>query len=51
MPAGLFPGSDGRDVALVDETVDAGEVVLVTIENAGGVEAPTSEPIVGTMPV
>jgi anti-sigma-K factor RskA len=51
VPAGLFPGSDGREVALVDGTVDTGEVVLVTIEPAGGVDAPTTEPIVGTAPV
>ena len=51
VPAGLFPGSDGRAVALVDGTVDTGEVVLVTIEPAGGVDAPTTEPIVGTAAV
>ena len=51
VPAGLFPGQDGREVALVDGTVDEGEVVLVTIEPAGGVDAPTSEPVVGTLPV
>ena len=51
VPAGVFPGSDGRDVALLDEPVDAGEVVLVTIENAGGVEAPTSAPIAASDPV
>ena len=26
-PAGIFPGGDGREVALVDGTVDTGEVV------------------------
>ena len=36
------------EVALLDGTVDTGEVVLVTIEPAGGVHAPTTEPIVGT---
>jgi anti-sigma factor RsiW len=51
VPAGLFPGSQGREVALVEGTVDAGEVVLVTVEREGGVDAPTTEPIVGTMPV
>jgi len=50
-PAGLFPGQDGRSIAPVDVTVEPGQVVLVTIEDAGGVDAPTSEPIVGTMPV
>lgn len=50
VPAGLFPGQDGREIALVDGTVGEGEVVLVTVEPAGGVDAPTSEPIVGTLP-
>ena len=51
VPAGVFPGGDGREIALVDGVVDAGEVVLVTIEQAGGVDAPTTEPIIGTAPV
>ena len=51
VPAGLFPGKDGRDVAPIDGTVASGQVVLVTLEDEGGVDAPTSEPIVGTMPV
>ena len=49
--AGLFPGGDGRDVVPVDGIVEAGQVVLVTVEEEGGVDAPTSEPILGTMPV
>jgi anti-sigma-K factor RskA len=49
--AGLFPGSDGRDVVPVEGTVDTGQVVLVTIEDAGGVDAPTTEPIAGSLPV
>lgn len=51
VPAGVFPGADGREIALVEGTVDAGEVVLVTVEQAGGVDAPTTEPIVGTEPI
>ena len=51
VPAGVFPGADGREIALVDGTVDTGEVVLVTVEPAGGVDAPTTEPILGTLPV
>lgn len=51
VPAGLFSGSDGREIAPVDGALEPGQVVLVTIEQAGGVDAPTSEPIVGTMPV
>jgi anti-sigma factor RsiW len=49
-PAGLFPGQDGRDVVPVDGTVGEGQVVLVTIEDAGGVDAPTTEPILGSQP-
>lgn len=51
VPAGLFPGRDGREIAPVDGTLEPGQVVLVTIEQAGGVDAPTSEPIIGTVPV
>jgi anti-sigma-K factor RskA len=51
VPAGVFPGREGREVTLVDGTVDTGQVVLVTVEPEGGVDAPTSEPIVGTQPV
>ena len=51
VPAGLFPGRDGREITPIEGTVESGQVVLVTIEDAGGVDAPTSEPIIGTMPV
>jgi anti-sigma-K factor RskA len=50
-PAGLFPGSEGVEIVQVEGTVEPGEVVAVTIEDAGGAEAPSSEPIVGSMPV
>jgi anti-sigma-K factor RskA len=50
-PAGLFPGRDGRDIVPVEGTVEDGQVVLVTIEDAGGVDAPTTEPILGSAPV
>ena len=50
-PAGLFPGEDGQDVVLVDGTVKPGAVVAVTVEHAGGVEAPTTTPIVASDPV
>ena len=49
--AGLFPGSDGLAVLPLDGTVDTGEIVAVTVEQAGGVDAPTTKPIVGTMPI
>ncbi len=44
--AGVFEGDGERDVVPVDETVGDGSVVLVTVENEGGVDAPTSDPIV-----
>ena len=44
-PAGLFPGGDGAAIERVDGTVEPGDVVAVTIEAAGGVDAPTSQPI------
>jgi anti-sigma-K factor RskA len=49
--AGIFPGQDGVDVVLVDGDVAEGEVVAVTVEQAGGVEAPTTTPIVASDPV
>ena len=48
--AGLFPGTDGLEVLPLDGTVDTGEIVAVTVEPAGGVDAPTTQPIVGTEP-
>ena len=50
VPAGLFDGGGTRDVVPVEGTVDAGSVVLVTVEDAGGVDAPTSDPIVASQP-
>jgi anti-sigma-K factor RskA len=49
--AGLFPGRDGIEIVGVDGTVEPTQIVAVTIEDAGGADAPTSEPVVGTMPV
>jgi len=49
--AGLFPGSDGTDVVGIDGRVGDGDVVAVTIEDAGGVNAPTTTPIVASEPV
>ena len=49
--AGLFPGRDGTDVEGLDGTVTEGDVVAVTVENEGGVKAPTSTPIVASAPV
>jgi anti-sigma-K factor RskA len=43
--AGLFDGGDARDLVLLDRTVPEGAVVAVTVEQAGGVEAPTGTPL------
>jgi anti-sigma factor RsiW len=51
VPAGIFPGADGLDVVLVEGDVGDGEVVAVTVEPAGGVETPTSPPVVASDPV
>ena len=49
--AGLFPGGDGTAIERVDGTVEPGDVVAVTIEAAGGVDAPTTAPIAASGPV
>jgi anti-sigma-K factor RskA len=49
--AGIFPGEDGLDVVLVDGDVAEGEVVAVTVEQAGGAEAPSLPPVVASDPV
>ena len=49
--AGLFPGGGSRDVVPVDAIVGPGSQVLVTLERAGGVDAPTASPIVASNPV
>jgi anti-sigma factor RsiW len=45
-PAGLFDGDDRRDVVLLDEKVPANAVVAVTVEQDGGVDAPTQKPFI-----
>jgi anti-sigma factor RsiW len=47
-PAGLFPGSEDVEIVGVEGTVNAGDLVAVTVENAGGVDAPTTAPIVAS---
>jgi anti-sigma-K factor RskA len=49
VPAGLFPG--GERVVHVDGTVDEGDVVAVTVEDAGGAQAPTPPLVVASEPV
>ena len=51
IPAGIFPGEDGVDVVLVDGDVAEGEVVAVTVEQAGGAETPNLPPVVASDPV
>ena len=49
--AGLFRGGGTRDVVPVEGTVAPGAKVLVTLERSGGVDAPTTTPIVASDPV
>lgn len=49
LPAGLFPG--GEPVVNVEGTVDDGDVVAVTIEDAGGARTPTPPLVVASEPV
>jgi anti-sigma-K factor RskA len=51
VPAGVFSGAGDRDVVPVDQPVDTGSVVLVTVEPEGGVDAPTTQPIIASQPV
>jgi anti-sigma-K factor RskA len=48
--AGLFDGQAARDVISVERPVAPGSVVLVTVEDDGGTDAPTSAPIVASHP-
>lgn len=49
--AGTFVSGGKRNVVPVAGTVDADSVVAVTVEEAGGVDAPTSAPVVASQPV
>ena len=51
VPAGLFAGGEERNVVPLDMTVSPGAQVLVTLERSGGVDAPTTSPIVASKPV
>ncbi len=50
-PAGLFSGSDGAELVGVEGTVTAGDLVAVTLEPEGGVDKPTTAPIVASDPI
>jgi anti-sigma-K factor RskA len=43
--AGLFPGAPGRSAVPLTRPVPEGAVVAVTLERAGGVQKPTSDPL------
>ncbi|MWV57262.1 anti-sigma factor [Rathayibacter sp. VKM Ac-2754] len=45
VPAGTFDGGDGRTVAPLEGTLAEGAVVAVTVEDAGGSDVPTTDPI------
>lgn len=49
--AGVFSIDEGLDVVLVDGDVAEGEIVAVTIEEAGGATSPTLPPVVASNPV
>ena len=51
IPAGIFPGEEGIDVVLVDGDVAPGEIVAVTVEQAGGAETPSLPPLVASDPI
>ena len=44
-------GGKGRDVVPVEGTIGPGAQVLVTVEREGGVDAPTTAPVVASQPV
>ena len=45
VPAGLFTGGDSRTVVPLTVPVSEGAIVAVTVEEAGGVQQPTQDPI------
>ena len=47
-PAGLFSGRDGTQIVAIDGMVQAGDLVAVTVEPSGGVDLPTTAPIVAS---
>jgi anti-sigma-K factor RskA len=51
LPAGLFPGTGASELIDVEGTVGAGDVVAVTLEEAGGAETPTPPLLVASDPV
>jgi anti-sigma-K factor RskA len=50
-PAGLFAGGGATTVVHLTRPVPRGSIVAVTVEQAGGVEQPTSSPVITSSPV
>jgi anti-sigma-K factor RskA len=46
VPAGLFSGGDDQTVVPLTAPVPEGAIVAVTVEQTGGVDAPTQQPII-----
>ncbi len=46
VPAGLFSGGDDQTVVPLSAPVPEGAIVAVTVEDAGGVPAPTQDPFI-----
>lgn len=46
VPAGLFSGGDDQTVVPLTVPIPDGAIVAVTVEQAGGVDAPTQDPII-----
>lgn len=49
--AGVFPAGGDATVVPLEGDVPDGAVVAVTVERAGGAEAPTTQPVVASQPV
>jgi anti-sigma-K factor RskA len=50
LPAGTFEGGAGTSVVPVEKPVPPGAVVAVTVEQDGGVDAPTTDPFAVAQP-
>jgi anti-sigma factor RsiW len=50
-PSGLFRGHEGNELVTVEGMVGKGDVVAVTVEKAGGVTKPTTDPVVASRSV
>jgi anti-sigma-K factor RskA len=44
-PAGIFAGGGSQSIVPLEAAVPGGATVAVTLEQAGGVDQPTSEPL------